>query len=113
MLFQRPLNDPLINFDSLINKSEESLESTKERIAKFLRGAGLKLTETNVGKFFRFKLKEPVSKRTVQEIFYRIKEDKHMAPLIEKRGEQALKKITGRKRVTGRLQKNTQAIFAE
>lgn len=85
--------EPVVNYDVVVNRSEQSRQNTAEKIAKFLKGTGLKLSEGNIAKYFSSRVREPVSNRTVSEMYYRIKEDKRLNRDLEKNVDKTLKTI--------------------
>ena len=98
--------EPIVNYDVVINKSEQSRQNVAERVANFLRGTGLGLSEKSVAKYFSTRIKEDVTNRTISEIYHRVKEDKWLNKGLEKNVGKTLKIIlkgeSGRTRITGK-----------
>ena len=70
--------EPIINYDIIVNRSEQSLQNTTDRIWYFLKGAGLKLSERNISRYFTSRIGMPVSSRIALEVYNRIKEEKRL-----------------------------------
>lgn len=70
--------ESIVSYDIIVNRSEQSLQNTTDRIWYFLKGAGLKLSERNISRYFTSRICMPISSRTALEIYYRIKEEKRL-----------------------------------
>lgn len=98
--------EPIVNYDVVVNRSEQSRQNTTDKVVSFLKNAGLSLSEKNVAKYFSTKVRLPVSKNTISEMYHRIKEDKWLNKDLEKNADKTLKTILkgkpGRTRVVGK-----------